>query len=479
MEIKFVCGMVEIGKGAEPDWVEVAARLRMLQKLREETARFKFMGAVQDDCGVWRVPFLASLRIPYDVLKGAIEEVTPYDATRVVPLRVARMPADRLSELSDLADGRPPFVKAADLIGRSGRVPNSEVGDEKDVFSGLVGMEEQRLMLMKLGTAVAKHGRGAVDCLHLVFVGNPGTGKTELASRLVTYLDRIGVTDGTHRMVRVGGNDLMGEYTGQTAPRVKKFVESARGGMLFIDEFYSLSAAANNYGREAIDTLTEQVAILEGLLPKQISGDELIDRIYTRPFPNRFCAQYSRFVGKNLHTDPYFHQLVADSFRDFFRNIVSHYPDYRSYRFNCVGSVGYAYRDLLRPLGLGLEEKLQPDYAQYQQGRTQQHHEVDEIEYHPYPVALLPCMCRRVRHHSLHCQVVASFSLVVRCGAWLKAVWWPVFRVRSPGNPVLPVSVRPWSAFRLSRPHRSAARFRFRALRGPPCSPPPSPSCSP
>lgn len=78
-----------------------------------------------------------------------------------------------------------------------------------------------------------------------------------------------------------------------------------------------------------------------------LSGDELIDRIYTRPFPNRFCAQYSRFVGKNLHTDPYFHQLVADSFRDFFRNIVSHYPDYRSYRFNCVGSVGYAYRDLL------------------------------------------------------------------------------------------------------------------------------------
>ena len=78
-------------------------------------------------------------------------------------------------------------------------------------------------------------------------------------------------------------------------------------------------------------------------------------------------------------------------------------------------------------LGLGLEEKLQPDYAQYQQGRTQQHHEVDEIEYHPYPVALLPCMCRRVRHHSLHCQVVVSYSLVVRCGAWLKAVWWPVF----------------------------------------------------
>lgn len=257
MGVKFVCGMVEVGEGAEPDWGEVAARLRLLQQLEKETAHFKFMGAVQDDYGAWRVPFLAALKAPFEMLKGAIEGVTPYDATRVVPLRVSRVPADRLSELSDLADGQPTSVKAADLAACRGQ--SSTAGAEKDVFSGLVGMEEQRLMLMKLGTAVAKHGRGAVDCLHLVFVGNPGTGKTELASRLVSYLDRIGVTDGTHRMVRVGGNDLMGEYTGQTAPRVKRFVESARGGMLFIDEFYSLSAAANNYGREAIDTLTEQL----------------------------------------------------------------------------------------------------------------------------------------------------------------------------------------------------------------------------
>ncbi len=257
MGVKFVCGMVEVGEGAEPDWGEVAARLRLLQQLEKETAHFKFMGAVQDDYGAWRVPFLAALKAPSEMLKGAIEGVTPYDATRVVPLRVSRVPADRLSELSDLAEGRPASVKASDLAGCRER--SSTVDAEKDVFSGLVGMEEQRLMLMKLGTAVAKHGRGAVDCLHLVFVGNPGTGKTELASRLVSYLDRIGVTDGTHRMVRVGGNDLMGEYTGQTAPRVKKFVESSRGGMLFIDEFYSLSAAANNYGREAIDTLTEQL----------------------------------------------------------------------------------------------------------------------------------------------------------------------------------------------------------------------------
>lgn len=77
------------------------------------------------------------------------------------------------------------------------------------------------------------------------------------------------------------------------------------------------------------------------------TGDELIDRIYTQPFPNRFCAQYSRFIGEHLHTDPYFHNLVLGSFRAFFHNIVSRYPGYRTCRFNCVGSVGYAFRDIL------------------------------------------------------------------------------------------------------------------------------------
>ena len=64
MGVKFVCGMVEVGEGAEPDWGEVAARLRLLQQLEKETAHFKFMGAVQDDYGAWRVPFLAALKAP-------------------------------------------------------------------------------------------------------------------------------------------------------------------------------------------------------------------------------------------------------------------------------------------------------------------------------------------------------------------------------------------------------------------------------
>lgn len=78
------------------------------------------------------------------------------------------------------------------------------------------------------------------------------------------------------------------------------------------------------------------------------TNDELIDVIYTKPFPNRFCAQYARFICEHLDFDPYFPALVTDAFRKFFERIVTHYPDYQKYTFNSVGSVGYYFKPLLQ-----------------------------------------------------------------------------------------------------------------------------------
>lgn len=96
---------------------------------------------------------------------------------------------------------------------------------------------------------------------------------------------------------------------------------------------------------------------IRGDMPKDVSkivaeklgknGDELIDQIYTRPFPNRYCAQFAPFIKENMPKYPYFNDLVEDAFRAFFQDIVSHYPDYRKYKFNCVGSIGYYFRDIL------------------------------------------------------------------------------------------------------------------------------------
>ena len=78
-----------------------------------------------------------------------------------------------------------------------------------------------------------------------------------------------------------------------------------------------------------------------------MSNDEILDTVYTKPFPNRFCAQYARLVTINLDADPYFSELVTDGFRQFFEKIVTHYPNYRQYKFNAVGSVAYHFRPLL------------------------------------------------------------------------------------------------------------------------------------
>ena len=76
-----------------------------------------------------------------------------------------------------------------------------------------------------------------------------------------------------------------------------------------------------------------------------LSGDEIIEQVYTRPMPTRFCANFTKFIADHPH--PYFDELVCKAFRAFFTNIICGYPDYAKYPFHCVGSVGYHFRTLL------------------------------------------------------------------------------------------------------------------------------------
>lgn len=79
----------------------------------------------------------------------------------------------------------------------------------------------------------------------------------------------------------------------------------------------------------------------------RLSREEIIERVYTQPMANRFCAGFTQFIP-GCTTDPaYVYGIVRSAFKDFFENLVTHYPGYFNYTFNCVGSIACTYRTIL------------------------------------------------------------------------------------------------------------------------------------
>lgn len=115
--------------------------------------------------------------------------------------------------------------------------------------------------------------------LHSVFTGNPGTGKTTIVRMLGKLYKQMGLLTKGH-VIEVGRNELVGEYIGQTAPKVKNMIKEARGGILFIDEAYSLTRDKNDnkdFGREVIETILKEmsdgigdIAIMAAGYPKEM-----------------------------------------------------------------------------------------------------------------------------------------------------------------------------------------------------------------
>lgn len=83
-----------------------------------------------------------------------------------------------------------------------------------------------------------------------------------------------------------------------------------------------------------------------------LTNEDIFDNIYNKPLPNRFCAGFSKFLYdyKDNYED-YSFQIVEQAFTSFFENLVIHYPNYKDYKLNCVGSVGYSFRDILSVVG--------------------------------------------------------------------------------------------------------------------------------
>ena len=91
----------------------------------------------------------------------------------------------------------------------------------------------------------------------------------------------------------------------------------------------------------------------------QLTGDELIVRIYSNPMPNRYCASFTRFLtGEHVGHEYLEQHIIRDSFRDLFNNIVKHYPNFQQYSFNSVGAIGWIFRDRLAEVSAEFEMEV-------------------------------------------------------------------------------------------------------------------------
>lgn len=189
-----------------------------------------------------------------------------------------------------------------------------------------------------------KHLKNAKSTLHMAFIGNPGTGKTTVARIVGQMYKQIGLLSRGH-FIEVSRTDLIAGYQGQTALKVKKVIEKAKGGVLFIDEAYSITenSSSDSYGRECLTELTKALEDYRDDLVVIVAGyknpmkqffesnpglksrfntfiefDDYDAQQLTEIFENMCChADYSVSEELKLKVEDYFSEQVNNKSDDF------------------------------------------------------------------------------------------------------------------------------------------------------------------
>jgi stage V sporulation protein K len=134
----------------------------------------------------------------------------------------------------------------------------------EDQLNGMVGLKQIKHLVKEIYAWIyinrlrSEHQlKTEKQALHMLFKGNPGTGKTTVARLLAKLFREMHVLSKGH-IIEVERADVVGEYIGHTAQKTRKLIEQATGGILFIDEAYSLARGGEkDFGKEAIDTLVK------------------------------------------------------------------------------------------------------------------------------------------------------------------------------------------------------------------------------
>ena len=172
-----------------------------------------------------------------------------------------------------------PVVLADDITEAEGEETFEGVIRKLDALTGLSDVKiKVREHANYLKFLQIRRERGFLEnddiSVHAVFSGNPGTGKTTVANMMGKLYKTMGLLSKGH-VHEVDRADLVGEYIGQTAPKVKDAIDKARGGVLFIDEAYSLARSnddSKDFGREVVEILVKEMSNGEGDLAVIVAG---------------------------------------------------------------------------------------------------------------------------------------------------------------------------------------------------------------